>query len=81
MLEKIKEATAYIKNIIVETPVAGVVLGSGLGNFGQQIKVEKEIPYGDIPHFPVSTVEGHSGKLLFGELGGKKIVAMSGRFH
>jgi len=81
MLEKIKEATEYIKNIIGEQPVAGVVLGSGLGNFGQQIKVEKEISYGEIPHFPVSTVEGHSGKLLFGELGGKKIVAMSGRFH
>ena len=81
MLEKINEAAAYIRNIINEQPVAGVVLVSGLGNFGQQIKVEKEIPYGDIPHFPVSTVEGHSGKLLFGELGGKKIVAMSGRFH
>lgn len=81
MLEKINEAAAYIKAIINQQPEAGIVLGSGLGNFGQQIKVEKEIPYGDIPHFPVSTVEGHSGKLLFGELGGKKIIAMSGRFH
>ncbi|RYY70974.1 MAG: purine-nucleoside phosphorylase [Chitinophagaceae bacterium] len=81
MLSKIKEATEYIKNIIGIEPIAGVVLGSGLGNFGQQIKIEKEIPYADIPHFPVSTVEGHSGKLLFGELSGKKIVAMSGRFH
>ncbi|RYD79991.1 MAG: purine-nucleoside phosphorylase [Sphingobacteriales bacterium] len=81
MLQKIKEATDYINNIIKEAPIAGIVLGSGLGNFGQQIKVEKEIPYGDIPHFPVSTVEGHSGKLLFGELSGKKIIAMSGRFH
>jgi purine-nucleoside phosphorylase len=81
MLEKINEAATYILNIIKQQPEAGVVLGSGLGNFGQQINVEKEIPYGEIPHFPVSTVEGHSGKLLFGELGGKKIVAMSGRFH
>jgi purine-nucleoside phosphorylase len=81
MLTKIEEATAYIKSIIREEPVAGVVLGSGLGNFGQQIKIEREIAYSDIPHFPVSTVEGHSGKLLFGELSGKKIVAMSGRFH
>ena len=81
MLEKINEAVAYIKSIFNQQPEAGIVLGSGLGNFGQQIKVEKEISYGDIPHFPVSTVEGHSGKLLFGELGGKKIIAMSGRFH
>lgn len=81
MLSKIKEAVSYIQGIVKYQPVAGVVLGSGLGNFGQQIKVETEIAYSDIPHFPVSTVEGHSGKLLFGELGGKKIVAMSGRFH
>ena len=59
----------------------GIVLGSGLGSFTGEINVEKEIPYSDIPHFPVSTVEGHSGKLIFGELGGKKVVAMAGRFH
>jgi purine-nucleoside phosphorylase len=59
----------------------GIVLGSGLGSFTAQMKVEKEIPYGDIPHFPVSTVEGHNGKLIFGELGGKKVIAMAGRFH
>ncbi|MBN8834020.1 MAG: purine-nucleoside phosphorylase [Niastella sp. SCN 39-18] len=81
MMNKIAEATAYIKKQISAEPVAGVVLGSGLGNFAHQIKVEKEIRYEDIPHFPVSTVEGHSGKLLFGELSGKKIVAMAGRFH
>lgn len=57
------------------------MLGSGLGNLAGEIKVAKEIPYGDIPHFPVSTVEGHSGRLIFGELGGRHIVAMAGRFH
>ncbi len=81
MMQKINEAVAYIKGIYNETPSVGIVLGSGLGNFASEIKAEKEIPYGDIPHFPVSTVEGHSGKLIFGELGGKKVVAMAGRFH
>ena len=81
MMQKINEAVAYIKSLYGETPQVGIVLGSGLGNFAAEIKAEKEIPYGDIPHFPVSTVEGHSGKLIFGELGGKKVVAMAGRFH
>ena len=81
MMLKINEAVDFIKNIYSDKPAVGVVLGSGLGSFTSEIKIEKEIPYGDIPHFPVSTVEGHSGKLIFGELGGKKIVAMAGRFH
>ena len=81
MIAKINEAVEFIKNIYSQKPTVGVVLGSGLGSFINEIKIEKEIPYGDIPHFPVSTVEGHSGKLIFGELGGKKIVAMAGRFH
>lgn len=81
MMGKIKEAVDFIKNIYSDKPAVGVVLGSGLGSFTNEIKIDKEIPYGDIPHFPVSTVEGHSGKLIFGELGGKKIVAMAGRFH
>lgn len=81
MMTKIAEATAYIKNIIGGEPQAGIVLGSGLGSFIDEIKVEKEIAYGDIPHFPVSTVEGHSGKLIYGELSGKKVLAMAGRFH
>lgn len=81
MIQKINEAVAYIQKIYGGTPSVGIVLGSGLGNFAAEIKAEKEIPYGDIPHFPVSTVEGHSGKLIFGELGGKKVVAMAGRFH
>src|ERR1700753_4194850 len=81
MLNKIKESTAFIQKQYPAKPIAGIVLGSGLGNFTKEIKIEKEIPYGDIPHFPVSTVEGHTGKLIFGELSGKKVVAMAGRFH
>ncbi len=81
ILQKIESAVAFIKNIYKESPIVGIVLGSGLGSFTSEIKIEKEIPYADIPNFPVSTVEGHSGKLIFGELGGKKVVAMAGRFH
>lgn len=81
MIEKINEAAKFIRNIYNLKPDVGVVLGSGLGSFTKEIKIEKEIPYSDIPHFPVSTVEGHSGKLIFGELSGKKVVAMAGRFH
>lgn len=81
IIEQLKETVAYIKQQC-NTPVnIGIVLGSGLGNFIAELSVEKEISYNDIPHFPVSTVEGHSGKLIFGELGGKKIIAMAGRFH
>ncbi len=81
MMTKINEAVDFIKNIYSDKSAVGIVLGSGLGSFTDEIKIEKEIPYGDIPHFPTSTVDGHSGKLIFGTLGGKKIVAMAGRFH
>jgi purine-nucleoside phosphorylase len=81
ILQKIETAVSYIKSHYKETPLIGIVLGSGLGSFTGEINIEKEIPYADIPNFPVSTVEGHSGKLIFGELGGKKVVAMAGRFH
>ncbi len=81
MMAKINEAVGFIKNMYAQEPSVGIVLGSGLGSFVNEIKIEKEIAYGDIPHFPVSTVEGHSGKLIFGELRGKKVVAMAGRFH
>ncbi|MBK7882446.1 MAG: purine-nucleoside phosphorylase [Chitinophagaceae bacterium] len=80
-VQKINEAVAYIKKQYSISPEAGIVLGSGLGSFTAEIKIEKELPYSEIPHFPVSTVEGHSGKLIFGELSGKKVVAMAGRFH
>ena len=81
MISKINDAVAFIKSKYSVQPEVGIVLGSGLGSFTGEIKIEKEIPYSDIPHFPVSTVEGHSGKLILGELSGKKVVAMAGRFH
>jgi purine-nucleoside phosphorylase len=61
-------------------PSIGIILGTGLSTFKEEINIEAEIFYGDIPHFPVSTVQGHHGKLIFGELSGKKVVAMAGRF-
>ena len=81
MITKIDEAVAFIRRVYETAPAVGIVLGSGLGSFTEEMDIEMEIPYGEIPHFPVSTVEGHSGKLIFGELGGKKVVAMAGRFH
>jgi purine-nucleoside phosphorylase len=80
MFEKLKEASGFLKPFCSNEKV-GVILGSGLGNFVQEIKVRKEIDYESIPHFPVSTVEGHHGKLIFGSIAGKNIIAMSGRFH
>ena len=79
--DKLTEAAQFLKPYNTAGAHIGVVLGSGLGNFVQEIQVQHEIPYGDIPHFPVSTVEGHGGKLLFGTIAGKPIIAMSGRFH
>lgn len=81
MLKKINEAVDFIKSKYKTKPAVGIVLGSGLGSFTGEINIEFEIAYNEIPHFPVSTVEGHSGKLIFGELSGKKVVAMAGRFH
>jgi purine-nucleoside phosphorylase len=81
ILQQLRETTAYIQNLYPHTPQTGIILGSGLGNFAGEIKVEKEIDYDDIPHFPRATVEGHHGKLLLGEIGGKKVAAMAGRFH
>jgi purine-nucleoside phosphorylase len=80
-LKDLKETVKFLQKQYKKTPQAGIVLGSGLGNFATQIEVEKEVPYAEIPHFPVSTVEGHSGKLIFGKLGEKTVVAMGGRFH
>ena len=81
MMKKIQEATAYIQSIVSTQPRLGIVLGSGLGSFTKELNIEKEIPYSDIPHFPVSTVKGHNSKLIFGELSGKNVVVMAGRFH
>ena len=79
--QQVEQATAYIQGIHSDPVAVGIILGTGLGNLASQIEVDLEIPYQEIPHFPLSTVESHSGTLLFGRLGGKKVVAMKGRFH
>lgn len=81
MLQKIKETADYIRNAVNQLPDTGIILGTGLGELVNHIKITKEIEYTEIPNFPVSTVEGHSGKLIFGYLGEKYVVAMQGRFH
>jgi len=81
MLENIKQTTDYLRDRIGEVPNTAIILGTGLGELVHEIEDKYEIPYTEIPNFPVSTVEGHSGKLIIGTLGGKKIVAMQGRFH
>lgn len=81
LTERIRESVSYIRSLYKPASQVGIVLGSGLGNLVKELTIEREIEYDDIPHFPVSTVEGHHGKLIFGELSGKKIVAMAGRFH
>lgn len=80
-LDHIQASTAYIKSHYSGTPRIGVILGSGLNGFIDFMQVELEINYADIPHFPLSTVEGHSGKLIFGKLADVDLVVMSGRFH
>lgn len=80
-LGKIKEAADFLIKKINELPQIAIILGTGLGDLVSQIEITDTIDYKDIPHFPISTVEGHSGKLIFGILGGKKIMAMQGRFH
>jgi purine-nucleoside phosphorylase len=81
MLETIKETVSFIKARVPETPETGIILGTGLGGLVREIETAKELGYREIPNFPVSTVEGHDGKLIFGRIAGKKIVAMQGRFH
>lgn len=81
LMQQLSETVNYIQTQYADKPVVGIVLGSGLGNLTAEMTVEKEIPYDNIPHFPVSTVKGHSGKLLFGEISGKKVLVMAGRFH
>ena len=81
MLEKIQETADFIKSKVNVLPKTGIILGTGLGNLVTQITDKLEIPYETIPNFPVSTVEGHSGKLIFGKLGDVNVLAMQGRFH
>jgi len=81
MLEKIKATSNYIlERTKFKTDIA-IILGTGLGGLVKEIEIEHAIPYSEIPNFPVSTVEGHKGQLIFGTLGGKKVIAMQGRFH
>lgn len=80
-LSNIQEAADYIRNQGFTEGEIGIILGTGLGNLVTKIEIEKELSYSKIPHFPESTVEFHSGKLIYGKLGGKQVIAMQGRFH
>ena len=81
MLETIKKTADFLIEKTDFQPEIGIILGTGLGGLVKEIDITHSISYEDIPNFPVSTVEGHSGKLIFGELGNKKVIAMQGRFH
>ncbi len=81
MLQKIQEAKAYLSDTIGFEPQIGLILGSGLGVLADEIENPIKIAYENIPHFPVSTVEGHAGQFVAGDLEGRKVIAMQGRFH
>ncbi|MDX9757830.1 MAG: purine-nucleoside phosphorylase [Bacteroidota bacterium] len=78
---QIQDAVTYIRGYTASTPRIGIILGTGQGGLVEEIQTEQVLDYGDIPHFPLSTVESHHGKLIFGTLGGRNVVAMQGRFH
>lgn len=81
MLEKINQTADYIRSKVSDLPKTAIILGTGLGALVDHIEDKQYIPYAEIPNFPVSTVEGHSGNLIFGRLGNKRVMAMQGRFH
>lgn len=81
MWDQVQETVSYIKNKTNFIPEYGVILGSGLGSFTEDLQIEYTLPYDAIPNFPVSTVQGHKGALVFGTIGDKQVVAMQGRFH
>ena len=81
LFDQIQEAISFIKSQTDLQPEFGIILGTGLGQLTDEIEIFKEISYSDIPHFPISTVQSHKSKLIFGKLAGKNIVAMAGRFH
>ena len=81
MLDKIRESSKYLAPFVKGEHSIGIILGTGLGELGKSIEIEHAIPYMAIPNFPVSTVQGHRGELLIGSFGGKKVIAMQGRFH
>lgn len=81
MLEKIKQTADFLRERAGEMPKLAIILGTGLGNLVEHIEEKLYIPYSEIPNFPVSTVQGHSGNLIFGKMGGRRVIAMQGRFH
>ncbi len=81
LMRNIEEAIKFIRSKTDSSPKIGIILGTGLGGLVKEIKKDVVLEYGNIPHFPLSTVESHQGKLIFGTLSGKKVVAMQGRFH
>lgn len=81
MFEQIQETATWLKAHTTLRPTTAIILGTGLGRLAEEIEVVDRFSYSDIPHFPISTVEGHSGALIFGRLGGKEVLAMQGRFH
>lgn len=81
MLEQINQTAEYLRSKVTEMPKIAIVLGTGLGSLVDYMEDKQVIPYSEIPNFPVSTVEGHSGNFIFGSLGGKRVMAMQGRFH
>jgi purine-nucleoside phosphorylase len=81
MWNKVQETVKFLQNKGISKADYGIILGTGLGNLVEKINIEFSIPYNEIPNFPVSTVEGHSGELIYGLIGTKKVIAMRGRFH
>ena len=81
MLDQLHETQQYLADKITDTPTVGIVLGTGLGRLAEEIQAEQTFSYADLPHFPLSTVESHEGKLIYGMLGQQKVLAMQGRFH
>src|SRR3990172_1132119 len=81
LLKKIEETLKVIRKATKDNYPVGIILGTGLGGLVKEINIEHEIDYANLPHFPLSTVESHKGKLIFGTIGNKKVVAMQGRFH
>jgi len=81
MWNKVQETVEFLKNSGFSTPDYGIILGSGLGKLVDVISIEQSLEYKDIPNFPVSTVAGHQGRLIFGTIGDKKVICLQGRFH
>ncbi|MCU0438363.1 MAG: purine-nucleoside phosphorylase [Raineya sp.] len=80
-MEALLETTKFLENKIQSRPQIGIILGTGLGGLVNHVEITQSIPYGNIPNFPVSTVESHKGKLILGKIGGKEVIIMQGRFH